>query len=379
MKLSRKNVGRVATTFLATAMLASLTAVPAMAEDVTVTFTKTIDMTNAPGATVPDVTYEYDVAPGTAVPANSASNTPEIKAGDANDFTISSVEFTAADAIPDDKKVDKKATLTFAEGAYTAPGIYRYEVTEIPDAQIADLDFNDDFTYTVDIYVAYNADDELEVQNAVWMRDPSTPVINGDEAVYGDGTTDEETSTKIGGDEDAYTTYSLTIEKQVEGDMADAGREYEFDVTLSGLMAGTQVTVDGTQYETAATVDGSLTIADSISIKPTESVTITGLPSSTMYQIVENLAASEGYTVTATVNETNPVSVTKDGDNAYRLDTVSLKTSNSDATVSDKVVVTNARDAVSPTGIVMNVAPYALLVVIAAAGCFVFLRKRDED
>ena len=33
MKLSRKNVGRIATTFLATAMLASLTAVPAMAVD----------------------------------------------------------------------------------------------------------------------------------------------------------------------------------------------------------------------------------------------------------------------------------------------------------------------------------------------------------
>lgn len=40
---------------------------------------------------------------------------------------------------------------------------------------------------------------------------------------------------------------------------------------------------------------------------------------------------------------------------------------------------TNTRDAVSPTGIAMNVAPYALLVVVAAAGCFVFLRKRRED
>ena len=40
---------------------------------------------------------------------------------------------------------------------------------------------------------------------------------------------------------------------------------------------------------------------------------------------------------------------------------------------------TNNREAVSPTGIVMNVAPYVLLVVVAAAGCFVFLRKRRED
>ena len=379
MKLS-KNLGRVATTFLATAMLASLTVVPASAENATITFTKTIDMTNAPGATVPDVTYEYEVASGTAVPASSVSNTPEIKAGDADDFTIDSVVFTAEDIIPEDKKVDKTATLTFADGAYTAPGIYRYEVTEYPDAQIADLDFNDDFTYTVDVYVAYNDANVLEVKNAIWMREPSTPVINdNNEAVYGDGTTDKETSTKIAGDEDAYTTYSLTIEKQVEGNMADAGREYKFDVTLNNLMPGTMVTVDGKPYSSAAATDGSLTIADSISIKPTESVTITGLPSSTVYQIVENLAASEGYAVSATVNETNPVAVTEDGGDSYRLDSVALKAGNSDTAVSDKVVVTNTREEVSPTGIVMNVAPYALLVVIAAAGCFVFLRKRRED
>ena len=43
------------------------------------------------------------------------------------------------------------------------------------------------------------------------------------------------------------------------------------------------------------------------------------------------------------------------------------------------VVFYNTRDAVSSTGIVMNVASYVLLVVVAAAGCFVFLRKRRED
>lgn len=41
--------------------------------------------------------------------------------------------------------------------------------------------------------------------------------------------------------------------------------------------------------------------------------------------------------------------------------------------------ITNTRSTTTPTGIVMNVAPYALLVVVAVAGCFVFLRKRNED
>ncbi len=43
------------------------------------------------------------------------------------------------------------------------------------------------------------------------------------------------------------------------------------------------------------------------------------------------------------------------------------------------VVYTNRRDSVAPTGVIMIVAPYVLMVVIAAAGCFVFLRKRRDD
>ena len=49
------------------------------------------------------------------------------------------------------------------------------------------------------------------------------------------------------------------------------------------------------------------------------------------------------------------------------------------ATGVNSVTVTNDRDAVSPTGLIMDIAPYVLLVVVAAAGCFVFLRKRRED
>ena len=43
------------------------------------------------------------------------------------------------------------------------------------------------------------------------------------------------------------------------------------------------------------------------------------------------------------------------------------------------VAYTNKLDTVSPTGLAMNIAPYALLVVVAAGACFVFLRKRRED
>ena len=39
----------------------------------------------------------------------------------------------------------------------------------------------------------------------------------------------------------------------------------------------------------------------------------------------------------------------------------------------------NSKNATTPTGVIMNVAPYALMVVIAVAGVAVFMRKRVED
>lgn len=373
MKLSRKNLGRVATTFLATAMLASLTAVPAMAEDVTVTFTKTIDMTNAPGATVPDVTYSYTVAAGQSVDAGV--NTPEIKAGEATDFTMSPVDFTAADPIPGDKKVSKTSTLTFADDAYTDPGIYRYEVTEAHDVNLADVAFDTDNTYTVDVYVAY-VDGVLEVTNAVWMREASTPVIQEGKAVYGNGATTGEGSVKIGGDEDAYTTYSLTVIKEVSGDMADKDRDYEFTIDLSKLQKDAKVSVDGAMVDIGATETGTLSI--SATLNPGETMTngnqvvITGIPSEVAYTIAEELAASERYTVTAKINDGQASELTN-ADGKYGTGSTVIGKDN------DTVTFTNIRSAVSPTGIAMDIAPYALLVVIAAAGCFVFLRKRNED
>ena len=180
----RKNLGRVASTIVATALLASVATVPAFAADAEVNFVKTIDMTNAQGASVPDVTYSYTVASGTAVTGDPDRNIPDIKAGNANDLTIANVDFGPTDTVTNNK-VTKEAEVTFAENAYTAPGIYRYTVTE-QDPTDPDITYDTD-TYTLDVYVI-NSNGTLEVANAIWMRGtPVTPTLdeNGN-AVYGE-------------------------------------------------------------------------------------------------------------------------------------------------------------------------------------------------
>ena len=65
----------------------------------------------------------------------------------------------------------------------------------------------------------------------------------------------------------------------------------------------------------------------------------------------------------------------KNGDNTLNDGSVSGSVNGQDV----NVTITNYMQTVAPTGLAMDIAPYALLIVVAAAGCFVFLRKRNED
>ena len=86
------------------------------------------------------------------------------------------------------------------------------------------------------------------------------------------------------------------------------------------------------------------------------------------YTIVEDYGTKEGYTTTATVDGT----------------TYDLK---GGLTVEDKdgisadvaVVYTNDKTASTPTGVVMTVVPYIVMVVAAAGVAFLFLHRRHSE
>lgn len=387
-----KTIGRVATTLVATAMLASLAAVPAFADEKTddIQFVKVLDMNAAVGASVPNATYTYTVT-GIAANGTADSKLPIMSGAEAKTVTVTidPAVFSSNDKDGDaakgdadgkkDGKITKKLNVNFT-GSYGAPGIYRYQVTEHdPKDEDATLTFTDstDDVFYMDVYVV-NDGEGTKVTHTVFMKSndtmPKYNESNADKADYSTG--------KIYEDVDTYTTYTLTVTKKVSGDMADAGATYNFDVDFTGGMpAGTMVTVGDAMYTDHAAANGALSVDGQISIVPGangRSVVISGIPSTAVYSVIENLDDTLGYTVSATVNGQG-VTVTSDTeDNTYTTASVNLKGDN-DKDISDTVVITNTRNAVTPTGIVMNVAPYALLVVIAAAGCFVFLRKRRED
>ena len=357
MKLN-KTMGRVATTLVATAMLASVAA-PAYAADYDsqtgIVFNKTIDMTKASGATVPNATYKYTIAAGTYISAQG--NKPEIKAG-LDGAKISDAVFTSSTAIAGNKAT-APITVDLSEVNFQDPGIYRYVITE-DDPTITGLATSEaDDTLYLDVYVVNDTSSGVTVQSYQLTDAADAPTIDGTVADYGDG--------KFVTDEDEYTTYTLTVTKAVDGDMADKDRDYPFTINLSSISNGTKVTVDGVQTANGA-ANNALSISKSLNPKneTTDHVVITGIPGDAAYSIAETLNASEGFTVK--VGDTVLTNV----DGKY---TTNGAMSSGDA----NVTITNVKQSTTPTGIVMNVAPYALLVVVAAAGCFVFMRKRRED
>ena len=356
MKLN-KTMGRVATTLVATAMLASLAA-PAYAADYNsqtgIVFNKTIDMTNAQGATVPNATYNYSIATGTGVSATDT--TPEIKAGIAGATITSELVFASTDSI-DNNKVTKPLTVNFTNVQFPTAGIYRYVITET-DPSVAGLATSaDDNTIYLDVYVT-NGENGREISYYQMVTSADAPTGSN-----------YDPDAKFTGDEDAYTTYTLTVTKNVEGKMADMTAKFSIDVDFTNLSNGTKVTVDGS----ASSAANSNAVSVNKSLGDNETMTITGVPADAAYSVVENLANNAGYTVTYTYDGGAEQNATED-ENEYT--TVSSSSVNSG---NHEVVVINTKDGSAPTGIVMDVAPYALLVVVAAAGCFVFMRKRRED
>lgn len=373
MKLSRKNLGRVATTFLATAMLASLTAVPAMAAGVTtsegetsiksVIVNKTV---NTDGNTyAPNTTFTFGVQVGGGKSFNDGKGTVTAKPGVDGGLAAGTGAAFAPETVDDEENyVAPKAeytstgTLTVDDSVFEKPGIYHYIVTE--DDTSYEGVTKDSSTYDVYLYV-YNKSDfsDLYVGHVVAVKNGETEA-KADLAFENDyGKTND-------------TTHDVTVTKVVNGSQGDrVNDEFNFNVDVDAAgnaVESYKVFVDYDSTDSGSENDQTIAIQSgnepvTVKIKHNGKITIYGLSANDTYTIAETTGADEaGYVKSDDKDTTNDGIVsgktTKDG---------------------ESYTVTNTKDASAPTGIAMDIAPYALLVVIAAAGCFVFLRKRNED
>ena len=362
---------RLAACSLAGVMMVSMLGMTAFAESATgykpsgdsvaVQFDKVLDMEHAVGASTPGVTFKYTVSHGEEVAATET--TPEIKAG-VGTPTIADVTYNVGDT-----DLTKEATVDFSNVTFTAPGIYRYIITETASGKTGIYEnIKDDTKETriLDVYVQnVLTDGEVtgyKITNYVLTDTALTPAISadGEKVTYGDGE-----SSKSSGYTNEYSTWSLTLDKTLAGTMADYSKKFSFTITIKGMQTGSKVTVDGTQFGTAADEHGNIVITKTLGNG--EKTVITGIPANASYEITENLTDTEGYTPSIEAKD----AVVKENEN---------KTVKAEMDAADEAVhYTNTKNAVTPTGIAMTVAPYILMVAVAGIFAILFLRRRHEE
>lgn len=373
----------------------------------------------------PTITYTYSIEAGSAdKEVTDATNkheagksvTAPTKAGITTDVTIEDVSFTTADVLnaeTDGVKNVKPIEIDFTNVVFTGAGIYRYKITE---------SLKNGFTYDntgvtktkgkteryIDVYVkpAERFNDgstaaEWDIYgftcfyNDVDIKDTDKTTGAVKTTGFVDGTSNGSTAILA----DQYYTYNLTISKTVVGDnYAKLNHDFPFtviftnsDITKNILLKATAGT--GVSNYTFLTTAGAPTYNGVMLIKDVDnnnSIKLIGIPMGTDVEVYEtNDVAGTTYQVTTikdgvepgtvdamVISGTKPTSAvaqaaTKANDQSTK--SVIDTTKNADDDNAHTIDITNTLVTISPTGVVLRIAPY---IMILAAGIILLLVSR---
>ena len=375
--------------------------------DNTIGIAKQIVFVNGEDTTVrePNITYTYTIsaaAPGTTTTItdhNDISGT--VKAGPigAVSATTATVSFAdtataAANANGTGEEDIKYANFTFTPATFGAPGIYRYKIAETSNVTKASVGVTEAATYNanryLDVYVSKTSstDPTLKIYGYVLFEGTDTTSITDDDvSMKSAGYVNKSTTTGSQEDVDVYTTQNLYIDKTTTGVMADPANDFpvnlaltaasgvtatpKIDVTLGGnaALTGTATDTVGTYITFATAMTGTVDNGSSIYLK--------GIPAGGTAALTETNNTPDSYKVKA--GKTS-------GAADLLAEAIVAAGANSAATNSQtlnarvNVYLTNTLDAISPTGVVVRYAPYALIL---AAGIVLFgisrRRKANEE
>ena len=406
----------------------------AITQENTVNLYKEITAYNKDASTVnaPAMEYSYAINPGSAGMAvkdaggnlHSTGTAVEVqtKAGipgatisgsvDGTNFTsgklslTNDVQLTTADDGAANKfplKVD------FSGVNWTGAGVYRYEITEttvegaktaagITEGGIAETLYMDVYVkdvstsgdYEIYGYVCFKADANID--------GTSDSSLKTAEKTEGFVTGDSDGSGSIDADEqaDKYYTFNLTVSKTLSGDQAKNSNQFPFNVdftndSVTASILLKQETVAGggitATLPDAAGVNSLDVNEDNLKLANGASVKYIGIPVGVTS--ATTVAVYERNNVTGTVykssykvdggNASDPKSLTWDSANdANKSDVASLATitANADDDVSHVIAFTNVLELISPTGVVLRFAPYAMMLAAGLSLLLVSRRRR---
>lgn len=368
---------------LSAAMVMSMGGMTAFAAT-PVTFDKELNI--GANDSVPTATFGFTIIGGEKVAATSNNMGIEsgIEGAKIEPVTIDS------ESIRSGNTVEETVTVDFSKVNFTKPGIYRYVITENSFTKENVGDVYEDIGYAegetgtryLDVVVVNDGKGGYEISKYQLLKDK----VN----IGTDGNYINASTVKSGEFTNKYTTNTLTLTKHVTGDMGDKGAYFPFTVKFTGPKnTKFKVTVnDGAEFKNVTEIDlGEDGVAEykneEVKLKNDGTITISGVPSCVEYTITEIDQALAGYKTTNMINSNttdwDDVVVSKDDINL----TTGIKKVGTDATDNNTVAVdfVNYRTTtdVPMTGIILNFAPYALLVAFAGVFAVLFLRKRREE
>ncbi len=268
------------------------------------------------------------------------------------DFADKTVEITAewrtlAEAAGTASATAQLGFVALFDGiTFSAPGNYNFRLTEVQGTNPNVVYSNAVFDITV--YVAWVLDDNGYPTNEL--------------AITGIVTNNEMGSKEANGPtfpNTAAGTASLTVSKHVTGNAANVNDYFEFIVDITGGATGEYaISYVGNTYTPANPTVITAGTEATIYLKHGESFTILNLPVGATYSVAE--ADALGYTTTIngeTANEDRSITGTiEDG--------------------GINAAYVNNKTFTPPTGLFMDIMPYALIFGAAAIGAVAFIARR---
>ena len=322
------------------------------------TITKVYKLTNE-GTTSPAETF-YITQEGegkvTDGDATSAPDLPKVKVGEVEESYVGSVTFAegAAKANATAESTDGSVgMITIGLPTYDKVGVYEYTLKETAGTTAGVTYREKTIKLVVSVINGTNGDIRIASVHA-----------------------EEEGGSKTGVIENTYSAGSLSIKKEVTGNLGEDKRYFKFTLTLTGEEGKTYNTngyaISGTTSYKDANDDGnptSVTIGTPVEIflRKDETITVSNLPYGVSYKIEEDADSAKGYTtkINGTASENRVIGA--DG-----------KSKISDA--STEVTFENNKVGEIDMGVSLDSLPYILALAVAFGGAVVMItRKRHVE
>lgn len=392
----KRKLSKVLAIVVVFALAMSFVAVTAFAIDGTTTntFQKHL-VVGEDNEVLPDVTFTFSVAAGTAVAGTST--TLEIFPGPMNPAPTVTQQavFTSASTLNEGLPTDapdgtptsgsqyatENVIVNFANVSFPAPGVYRYVITE--NASTAPGVTIDQTPRYLDVIVLKDTEDadgdedteELLIGSYV-MRDQAENIdLDGD--YVADPTTPGAKSSSF---TNTYDTVDLEFSKAVTGNQGDKNKQFKFTLNITDANPGVYavevnradvVVTDSTSEDYSNVAVGAETNTYTITVAANgtctayfyladgDTVKVLDLPEGYGYTLTED---PEDYTSTATLT-------------GYMDPTTGSAV---DADV--KTGFTNDRNGIIPTGVILTIAPFAIgILVFGAIILYTVNRRRRAE